>query len=616
MATYPRITTAGIRFSRYVTVRDGTSLAMDIYRPTKDGIVVETPPPLPAVFSFTPYLRARYMRDASGNITGTQYSSEEYIDRLTKHGYIVAIADTRGMGASYGFRASPGDRVEARDAHDLIEWLAVQPWCNGNIGTFGFSYLGQTQLEALSTQPPHLKAAFIGETAFDNYDCWSRNGIPRRSGGEVPPNPAQEALEVVPVDGDVDTDGDGKPDKLWEAVKEHVKNGPFTGLVTTIPYRNSLSPFYVGGAKPYWEDTSARTYLPEFRQSKVPVYIYAGWYDFSRRDSMTLFSNWPGPVKIIVGPWRHGDDFFKKSICMDLGVECLRFFDYWLKDIDNGIMEEPPIYFNVMDTPVSGTPKAGNWRSASKWPLPNIEKAIYYLHAGRSGTATSVNDGKLNMLSPGEPMGDKGQDDYTIDYGITANLEPLSTMPVISGAGPGGTELDQRGLTYTSEPLEADLEVTGHPMVELWVSSDNRDADFMVFIEDVDPKGRSTYITDGRLRASLRAVNTPPYNFLSLPWHRAYPEDEMLLTPRQPVKLDIDMMPTSYVFKEGHHIRFAITGSQGRIFDLKKQGNPNVPTSVSVYRKKSLESFVVLPVVTKSGDQTSTQISHPVKPDG
>jgi putative CocE/NonD family hydrolase len=138
-------------------------------------------------------------------------------------------------------------------------------------------------------------------------------------------------------------------------------------------------------------------------------------------------------------------------------------------------------------------------------------------------------------------------------------------------------------------------------MVQLWVSSDSQDGDFMVFLEDVDPTGKSTYITDGRLRASLRAVNTPPYNFLELPWHRGYPEDEKLLIPGQPVKLEIDMMPTSYVFKAGNRIRLAISGSQGRIYDLKKQGNPNAPASVSIYRNKNLVSFVALPVMTKSG---------------
>lgn len=174
-------------------------------------------------------------------------------------------------------------------------------------------------------------------------------------------------------------------------------------------------------------------------------------------------------------------------------------------------------------------------------------------------------------------------------------------MPVVSGPGPNGTELDQKGLTYTSDPLEADIEVTGHPIAHLWISSDNKDCDVMIFLEDVDPSGRSTYITDGRLRASLRTVNISPYNFLKLPWHRAYPADEKLLTPGEPVKLEIDMIPTPYVFKAGNRIRFAITGSQGRIYDLKKQGSPNAPTSISVYHEKSRESLVVLPVVPHAG---------------
>ena len=137
---------------------------------------------------------------------------------------------------------------------------------------------------------------------------------------------------------------------------------------------------------------------------------------------------------------------------MDLGVECLRFFDYWLKGIDNGIMNEPAVYYNVMDTPVDGI-----WRFTSTWPLPNTDKAVYYLDTGRSGTATSVNDGNLIILPPDESMEGTGKDDYAVDYDITANLEPLSSMSVVSGPGPDGTELDQKGLTYTSNPLEADF---------------------------------------------------------------------------------------------------------------------------------------------------------------
>ncbi len=595
------------RSSQYVSVSDGTKLAMDIFRPVDGGELATTP--LPVIFIFTPYGRAMNLLKDGEIRTGPRgnpiflttpagsYALSGGLASLVKHGYVIACADVRGLGASYGARGAGNDRTEAGDAYDLIEWLGTQEFCDGQVAMWGASYFGQTVLEAASTAPPHLKAVYFGVTNFNFYDAWSRGGITRGSAGEVPPDPETEVKKAVPVDGDVDNDGDGYPDQLWEAVNEHLDNGEFTGLLQQLPYRDSLSELYEGGTVPYWEETSPSNYLPEIEQGGVAAYVFGAWYDFLRRDTVMTFANWPNPIKMALTQGVHGDSIVGMPNQLNQLAEVHRFFDYWLKGIENGVMDEPPVYYATVQTPQTKTRadkpdrRAPNLKSsqfASQWPPHNTRNVDLYLHQGTSESAPSVNDGRL-METPPESESDK--DDYQVDYTIATDLEPVVGMSV-----PSGAEFDEKGLTYTTEPLPADMTVNGLPRMNLWVSSDNRDADFIVILEDVDSEGNSHYVSDGRLRASMREVNEPAYDFLGLPWHRAYAEDESKLTPGEPVKLEITMMPTSYFFAKGHRIRLAVVCSLGKIFNLEPETDEDAPTSVSVHRDKDHLSHIVLPV--------------------
>ena len=198
------------RFSQYVAVRDGTKLAVDIYRPTKDGIL-ETKD-LPVIFQFTPYRRATYRSLTDKTIIYPDTS-------FTKYGYVMVYADTRGKGASYGTRFGLNDRTEAMDGRDLVEWIGEQPWCDGNIGMSGGSYVGGTQVETASTAPPYLKTLIPSITDYSKYDATYRGGMHRTTsgGGET-----QNDLVTVPVDEDVlDANGNGIKDMLEEAAAQH-----------------------------------------------------------------------------------------------------------------------------------------------------------------------------------------------------------------------------------------------------------------------------------------------------------------------------------------------------------------------------------------------------------
>jgi putative CocE/NonD family hydrolase len=153
---------------------------------------------------------------------------------------------------------------------------------------------------------------------------------------------------------------------------------------------------------------------------------------------------------------------------------------------------------------------------------------------------------------------------------------------------------DRQALTYSTPPLDADIEVTGHPVVHLWVTSTADDGDFFVYVEEVDESGYSTYITEGRLRASYRALHEPPFENMDLPWHRCYDEDTEPLHEGEPVELIFDLMPTSNLFDAGHRIRVTVTGADANTFETP-QLDP--PPTVSVYRSSEYASFIELPII-------------------
>ncbi len=563
------------RFSQYVEVRDGTKLAMDYYLPTLDGKVVESPHPV--IFTFTPYGRAIKMPGGKLILTPVNnplgFSIFGGLTRLVLHGYAVAVADCRGTYASYGVRKATNDTTEAEDAHDLVQWLGEQPWSNGDVGMTGCSYVGATVNEAIRTMPPNLKAAFYSAD-FSAYDAKGQGCLLR--GPSKDADGEQDLKLSAPVDGDTDEDGDGYPDMLYEAAMEHKNNPPAVPFLQSVPYRDSWSDI---SESIYWEEASTSNYLEEIAQSNIPVYVYGGWYDFMRHDTLLIYKNWPNPVKALIGPWPHCGNLFDPTF--NTLNELHRFFDYWLKGIDNGIMDEPPIYFATDQAPI-----CKRWQYAADFPLPAGKPMTYYLDAGAADSDSSINNG---VLSPTSPSDENAKDDYTSDYDIKTNTDWYMGTP-----RPKGKELDAKGLTYTTDPLPEDTRIQGHPMVTLWISSNEEDAGLFLTIEDVDERGKSIYVGDGRLKASMRQTHEPPFDNLSLPWHRGYEEDAQPLVPGAPTELSFNMLPMSYVFKAGHRIRLVITSAVGGWFVNIPTYDP--PSQISVFRDAEHPSSITLPL--------------------
>lgn len=305
-------------------------------------------------------------------------------------------------------------------------------------------------------------------------------------------------------------------------------------------------------------------------------YQRAGWFDMYPRDMLLWFCNLDNPKKIAIGPWNH-----YQSHGVDRGTEMLRWFDYWLKDIDNGIMDEPPIVYCVMDAPGD---RMIRW--AHQWPLPQARPRKYYFSGGPSRSIDSVNDGLLGRSVP-----ESGFDFYTVDYTTTSGSK-TRWMPG-PPQYPDMAANDRKALTYTTEPLAGAVEIVGHPVVHLWLQCPVDDIDVFAYLEDVDPAGRSAYITDGCLRASHRTLSPAPYDRIGLPYSRSFEQDVTMLSD-EPVELVFDLLPTAQHFKAGHRIRIAVTCADKDSYrHIRRDSAP----TIRLLRDAQHGSRVILPVI-------------------
>jgi putative CocE/NonD family hydrolase len=272
-------------------------------------------------------------------------------------------------------------------------------------------------------------------------------------------------------------------------------------------------------------------------------------------------------------------------------IESLRWYDHWLKGLDTGLQGEDPIQYQV----VRG-PKAAEWRSAKDWPVADAADTDFFLGPGTSGSVASVNDGRLRRTAP--PAG-RADDALTVDYGATTGTTTRWDNAVGGGFGYADrTAEDRKGLTYTTAPLVEDTQVIGTPILKLWVSSSVKDAVVFAFLEEVDTAGVSTYVTEGVIRASYRALGIAPYDNLGWPYHRGFPEDVQELTPGQPVELVFEMQPTATVFDKGNRLRLTLAGA-----DKDNAATTMVDPApvLTVYRDKDRPSSLRLPVVGTVG---------------
>jgi putative CocE/NonD family hydrolase len=582
---YKKVTTQSL----YVTMRDGVKIAIDVVLPK--GLPPEAE--IPAIIQQTRYWRAIGFR---WPLRWTRRTNN-FQRFFTSYGYAIVLIDARGSGASFSTRPHPWSRDEIQDSCEIVDWIISQPWSNGKVGAIGTSYDG-TSAELLAVcNHPAVKAVI---PRFNEFDVYTDIAFPGGIFNEqfvkewaynnhiLDSNNLQELLGFwgrLFVKGVKPVDADKKGELLKEAVKEHAKNTDVYQSSKDIIYRDD----YNSEIKATIDDFSVHTFKEEIESSNAAIYSWGSWLDAGTADAVIRrFMTFSNTQRAVIGPWSHGASYHASPYLpadtptdprvQAQWLDCLRFFDYYLKDIDNGLLTKNILMYYTMG--------AEKWKETKVWPPANSAKVRWYMDVDRK-------------LSSHKPAAESGDDTYKIDFGANTGKRnrwwtQLGGHDVVY---PDRAEGDQRLLTYTSASFKEDVEITGYPVVTLYITSTATDGAFFVYLEDVDEAGKVIYITEGQLRALHRKVSedTPPYTSF-IPYHSYKKKDGMPLVPDEVAKLTFGLLPTSALIKKGHRIRIAIAGHDASIFTrIPARETP----TIRVLRNKLYSSFIELPVIQK-----------------
>jgi putative CocE/NonD family hydrolase len=554
LAEHPPAFTDGLeRFSRYVSVRDGTRLAVDVHFP------VGKTQSFPTLLIFTPYYRRFKLANGHPADTEDSPNTGHYRNFFVPHGYAVVVVDVRGTGASFGSRDGFRSPTERNDYYDITEWVVDQPWCDGRIGSTGISYVGAAADFLASTGHPAIKGVIPTFAVWDTYsDHFYPGGLLL---GFLPPayNALMEALDLDRRDalksyayfanpgfeGPAPVDEDEDASLRDAAIVEHHANVDANDFIRELAYSDS-----------------GLSYAPEYTSASISPYHYSdhvhpetayccvsGWMDGGGYGNAAVKRYLSLEVRnkhLILGPWDHGartnvSPFRENTVPeFNLLAESLRFFDHYVRGVDTGLDDEQPVHFFTM--------AEERWHAADTWPPPQSRGSTTYLAA----------DGALDSSNSGEPETDEYTGDYGCGTGNDTRYERLRAAVVHRYYGDWHRR-DARMLCYTSEPLSEDTEMSGHPVLNLRVSVSERDAAFFSYLEDVTPEGECRYVTEGVLRALHRKVSEAPAALRCVgPYHSFARGDTALLSPGEPTEIAFSLFPTSWLFRRGHRIRLAI----------------------------------------------------------
>lgn len=551
--------TDGIEFktiSHYLTMSDGIKIAISVYLPAP----LKDKERLPTMLHQTRYWRSVEYRWPLSLIKESLPRGHigTYAKRFITNGYAWVDVDVRGSGASFGYRPYAYSPREIKDGAEVVDWIIRQPWSNGKVGGIGISYGGGAAEMLLVNQHPAVKAIAPLFSGFDLYPDLAFPGGIHLSwftrtwtyiNNQLDQNllPFGDWVANLFVLGVKPVDGKGGASLLMEALADHQANWNPHKEALGIIFRDDQPTSHLTSSI---DTLSAQSYAQEIIAAGAAIYSYSGWFDggyalaaIKRHLSYNHQSN-----KLILGPWDHGgkrniSPFNQGPSAFDHQGELLKFFDFYLKGIDTGIAIEPPIHYFTMGEE--------QWKTADSWP-PQSMKTSYYL---------APNNRLLRKNS--FPL--SGSDQYRVDP--TAGTGNQSRWDTLVGKSlthpyPDRGKQDLKLLCYTSPPLEENLEVTGHPILTLFLQSTTTDAAVFAYLEDVDPNGGVAYVTEGELRALHRKLSDPGVEQINgLPYRTFKRTDALPLKPREVAKLVFDFLPTSYEFQKGHRIRLALAGN-------------------------------------------------------
>ena len=539
-----------------VPMRDNAMLKADVFRPKEDG-------KYPAILNLGPYQKDKlWVTPPTLEEKGNPFMNWETVNPeiWMPEGYVSVRVDGRGTGKSPG-QYDPWSFAEAVDFYDAIEWAAKQPWCNGNVGLLGISYYAINQWFVANLQPPSLKAIIPWEGFADLY----RDGL--YHGG---------ILNVFMTN-------------WFTAHLLHHNLGRASQTVPN-PWERNVLAFWLGNNL----DTGAfRGSQADWSKIKVPFYSVGNWTGFGlhlRGNTEAYMLSPAKHKKLRIQNGSHVHPFYTAEGRKDQ----MRFFDYWLKGIDNGIMDEPPVKLAI---------RYGNdqieWRHEHEWPLARTNWTKWFIDVASTASQQGPFTGNISPVNPTNAA--------ACTYAATGFGSMGSTSAASSQVMGGGIKPDM-GVAFYTAPMAEDVEITGPLSANLWVSSSSEDMDIFITIRHYDEKGEEIMdtgqqgtpvpVAKGWLRVSHRELDEEkslPYR----PYHKH--QRRLRLEPGEIVQVQVEIWPTSMVFKKGHRMRVDIqprdgVGSAGY---LHYHADYNTGTN-TIHTGGQYESYLLLPIIPAS----------------
>ena len=562
---------AGAPRSCHVTMRDGVRLAVDVYLPeAAEG--AGRAERLPAIAVFTPYYR-RFKVTAAGAEPAPNVAI--YRDFFVPRGYALVVVDVRGCGASFGARDCFRSPREREDHRQVADWIVAQPWSSGAIGSTGISYLGAAACFLASTGHPAVKAIaplfavhdtysdhlFPGgvkcTTVTENYDDLVR-ALDLDLRDQLAPYPYFNDVRYA---GPAPVDEDPEGRLLAAAIEEHRDSFRMRDLAPEFAFREEAAShdpgLHSGTFSPYW-------YLGQV-PGQVNIYSISGWYDGSAfaNGSIARFLSNPGADnRLLLGPWDHGArtngspwrDGPPQPQFPVLG-EVLRFFDEHLAGLDTGLRDEAPVHFHTV--------RDEKWQAAETWP-PHPGSTRLHLAA----------DGRLEPQPAAETSAVSYQVRFTTRTGRHSRFERLGALAVLDYYEDWQGREDGM-LCFASEPFDRQVELSGHAIVQLHLSTSEHDASVFVYLSEVDAAGRSWFITEGLLRLLHRREAQPPASYrVTWPYRTFRREHAAHMRPGAPETARFALLPVSWMLQAGSRLRVAIAGTDADHFAQVPAGRP------------------------------------------
>ena len=511
----------------YVTMRDGIRIAVDVFRP-------EAPGRYPCLFSASPYFKE--IQHWPGILSHSIEAGATHF--FVPKGYVHLIVQARGSGLSQG-RFNWYDSTEQQDGYELVEWAARQPWCDGNVAMIGDSYFGRIQYLIAALKPPHLKCIVPFDAGTDDYrDARNQGGL-------------------------LNTQWLG----MWgiDLMRQCMWPGPIEGKQQ--PANLFIDRILNPDDGPYYWERSGCTKLDDI---EVPVLnLVMGHSPTHSRGQLWAHPRIKSPKKLVVVPAASplANVFFLQS--RSLNELILKWLDYWLKGINTGIMDEPPVAIHDNAT--------RQWRYESEYPLARTKWTKFYLRSDPAGaTASEPPYGLISTQLPGS----ENPDSFT----TPDSLEKIYARKPV--------------LAYSTAPLDGDLRIWGPLSAVLFASTTARDTAWFVKLGDIDPDGKMSLLSNGVLKASYRQIDAgrsgpgQPFGTFRNP------------TPPEPEKVyeyQIEMIPLFHTFRKGHRIWFQIASDdfdyQDRLHTIYTVEMLPVPAVNSIYHDSAHASCLYLPVV-------------------